>query len=332
MRRLSVIALLLACTFVPAHTTVGLAEQPIPAGQSTDPFISLAQLELRHGFWTKLLGSGNDPCAGVEVDTLQKRLPVEGFGTLAKNEMERLCKVIKGGLVHLVSEIVPEQFWEEQLRSFYAHVLTPEEAFSFVMGYANLAGTPAEVQLAQLRSQYFEEVLPEILPELRNMGRPFKIPNGSMAPSLLIGDHIMVNQLAYQNLAPARGDVVVFKFPEDESRTFVKRIIGIPGDTIEIRDKIVRVNGQALREEDYAQYVDSNIIEEAVNPRDNLGRLKIPEQSFFVLGDNRDMSLDSRFWGFVKREKIIGKVTFIYWSWDSTTRTTRWDRGGRRLP
>jgi signal peptidase I len=332
MWRLSVIAVFLACTFVPTHTTVGLAEQPTTAVQSSDPFISLARLELRHGFWAQLLDSGNDSCAGVEVDTLQKRLPVEGFGTLAKDEMERLCEVIKRSSAHLVSEIVPEQYWEAQLGAFYARVLSAEEASSFVMGYANVAGSPAEVRLEQLRRQYFQEVLPEILPALRNMGRPFRIPNGSMAPSLLIGDHIMVNQLAYQNLAPARGDVVAFKFPEDESKIFVKLIIGIPGDTIEIRDKLVHVNGQALREEDYTQHVDSNIIGKVVNPRDNLDLLKIPEQSYFVLGDNRDLSLDSRFWGAVKREKIIGKVTLIYWSWDNITKSTRWDRGGRRLP
>lgn len=320
-----------ACTPVPTRAPVGETERPTRDGQSSNPFTSLARLELGHGFWAKLLDSKDDPCAGVDVDKLKNQLPVEGFGSLTKNEMERLCEAIKDSLMHLTGEIVPEQFWEEQLGRFYARALSLEEASSFVMLYPNLAGTPAEAKLQQLRTIYFIDVLPALSPQLKNMGIAFRIPSGAMVPALLIGDHIMVNKLAYQDLAPARGDVVVFKFPEDESKTFVKRIIGVPGDTIEIRDKIVHVNGQALREDARIQHVDSNILEKAVNPRDNLGPLNVPEHSYFVLGDNRDQSFDSRFWGFVKREKIIGKVTIIYWSWDETTKRARWDRAGRKF-
>src|SRR5215472_15538858 len=132
------------------------------------------------------------------------------------------------------------------------------------------------------------------------MAQAFRIPSGGMAPSLLAGDHIIVNKLAYQDQAPGRGDVVVFKFPEDESKTFVKRIIGLPKDSIEIRDKIVYLNDQTLREDDHIQHVDSRIIEKTLNPRDNIGPLTVPENAYFVLGDNREESLDSRFWGYLK--------------------------------
>lgn len=332
MWRLSVIALFLACTFVPTYTTtVGLAEQPNSGGQSTDPFVSLARLELRHGFWAKLMDSRNDPCAGVDVNKLKNRLPVEGFGALAQDEMGRLCEMMKGSVMHLASEIVPEQFWAEQLGRFYARALSPEEASSFVMVYPNLAGTPAEAKLEQLRTNYLYEAFPEVLPKLRNMGVYFRIPSGAMTPSLLIGDHIIVNKLAYQDLPPGRGDVVVFKYPEDESKDFIKRIIGVPGDMIEIRNKQVMLNGIPVNDQSYTQRIDAGIIDRSINPRDNFGPITVPDSSYLVLGDNRDQSLDSRFFGVVKREKIIGKVTMIYWSWDDMTKSARWGRAGRRL-
>ncbi|MCA9466104.1 MAG: signal peptidase I [Nitrospira sp.] len=160
----------------------------------------------------------------------------------------------------------------------------------------------------------------------------YKIPSGAMLPTLLIGDHIFVNKLAYRLGFPSRYDIIVFPYPEDETKLFVKRVIGMSGDTIQIQDKKVSVNGQPLRDEAYTQRIDPGIVDGHINPRDNLGPLTVPPDSYFVMGDNRDQSLDSRFWGFVKREKIIGKADRIYWSWNSQAsgiEAVRWTRIGQ---
>jgi signal peptidase I len=174
----------------------------------------------------------------------------------------------------------------------------------------------------------------------------FKIPSGSMLNTLLIGDHILVNKFIYGVRLPFAGtvlipvtdpkhdDIVVFKFPEDPSKDFIKRVVGIEGDTIEIRNKKVYVNGE-LQESDFAIYLDP-FIQYSEQNRDNLGPLKVPENSIFVMGDNRDYSYDSRFWGFVDLKDLKGKAFMIYWSWDSSNTDSfinyvRWDRIFQRL-
>ncbi len=188
----------------------------------------------------------------------------------------------------------------------------------------------------------------------------FKIPSGSMIPTLQIGDHILVSKLSYgihwpndcslkmafipvtcyrsKTLVafgePEQGDVIVFRYPEDEDKDFIKRIIGLPGDTLEIRDKVVVVNGEPLDDREYTQRIDPGLIDGSINQRDNFGPVVLPEGSYFVMGDNRDQSLDSRFWGFVDREKIRGKAFRIYWSWSgqgSWAEWVRWDRLGKAI-
>lgn len=171
----------------------------------------------------------------------------------------------------------------------------------------------------------------------------FKIPSGSMSETLQIGDHILVNKFLYGtkipftslNLIPIRKprqmDIIVFKYPEDESKDFIKRVVGEPGDVIEIRDKTVYVNGQAWVEP-YTVHRDPIILPpENRSPRDNFGPVTVPENSYFVMGDNRDQSLDSRFWGTVKLEKIKGKAFVIYWSWDGPNTWVRWGRIGHLI-
>ena len=165
----------------------------------------------------------------------------------------------------------------------------------------------------------------------------FKIPSGSMKDTLFVGDHILVNKFLFGigipftdiHLFPVRDphrlDVIVFKYPEDETKDFIKRVIGTPGDTIEVRDKIVYVNGNPLNEP-YAIHTQNNIYPADIQPRDNFGPVTVPENSYFMMGDNRDQSLDSRFWGFVKRNKIEGKAFLIYWSWDRDRTRVRWKR------
>jgi signal peptidase I len=164
----------------------------------------------------------------------------------------------------------------------------------------------------------------------------FKIPSGSMLETLQIGDHILVNKFIFGThipftdisvlpvREPQRGDVIVFKYPVDESRDFIKRVIGLPGDTVQVKNKIVYVNGKALPDR-YVVHRDARIIP---GNRDNFGPVTVPPHSYFVMGDNRDGSYDSRFWGFVKEDEIRGKALIIYWSWDKETRRPRLGRMG----
>lgn len=124
---------------------------------------------------------------------------------------------------------------------------------------------------------------------------------------------------------PEREDIIVFKYPKDESKDFIKRVIGLPGDTVEVRNKEVYVN-EKLIDDTYAIHRDDNGPFRAVPKRDNYGPVSVPLDSYFVMGDNRDRSLDSRFWGFVHFSKIKGKAFIIYWSWDGSDRWVRWDR------
>jgi signal peptidase I len=157
----------------------------------------------------------------------------------------------------------------------------------------------------------------------------FKIPTASMVDTLLVGDHILVNKFIYGLRIPfsderfvvfkepQRGDIVVFKYPEDPKRDFIKRIVAVGGDVIEARDKVLYLNGSPL-EESFVSHRDEDIKLREFEPRDNFGPIVVPKEKFFVMGDNRDYSYDSRYWGFVDFEEIKGKALIIYWSWDST--------------
>lgn len=164
----------------------------------------------------------------------------------------------------------------------------------------------------------------------------FKIPSGSMQDTLLVGDYILVNKFIYGIKAPftdytvipikdpRRGDVVVFRFPEDPSKDFIKRVVAVGGDKVEIRNKSVYVNGE-LQHNPHAVHSDPRIQN---TPRDNYGPVVVPEGKLFTLGDNRDDSNDSRFWGFVDVSAVRGKAFMIYWSWNSEDIGVRWDRLG----
>jgi signal peptidase I len=156
----------------------------------------------------------------------------------------------------------------------------------------------------------------------------FKIPSGTMKPTLLVGDHILVNKLSKNSDRIKRGDIIVFQYPPDPRKDFLKRVVGLPGDLFEIRDKEIYINNHPL-EEGYIIHTDKNIIPAGVRPRDNFGPLKVPHDSVFVLGDNRDESFDSRYWGVVELSKVKGKATKIYWSWDKENSQVRWDRIGQ---
>ena len=161
----------------------------------------------------------------------------------------------------------------------------------------------------------------------------FRIPSGSMIPSLLIGDQILVDKLVYKFRDPERGEIIVFKYPVDETRDFIKRIIGLPGEKLEIRDRKVYINDHLLDDTGYA-YHDVPANAPSVDIRDNLGPIIIPENQYFMMGDNRENSQDSRFWGFLDRSQIVGRAFIIYWSRDISSyfpSNIRWGRFGLLL-
>ena len=170
----------------------------------------------------------------------------------------------------------------------------------------------------------------------------FKIPSGSMKETLQIGDHILVNKFIYgiklpyiqstliPITQPQRDDIVVFEFPEDKDKDFIKRVVGIAGDVVEVRNKKVWVNG-VLQEGSYIVNSDPHIFLKSLQPRDNFGPVTVPEHALFVMGDNRDHSYDSRYWGFVDLKAIKGKAFIIYWSWDKDNFGVRWRRIGHIL-
>jgi signal peptidase I len=155
----------------------------------------------------------------------------------------------------------------------------------------------------------------------------FKIPSGSMLPTLLIGDHLLVNKFIYgvkvpftgKLLVPLKdpqsGDIIVFRFPKDRSIDYIKRVVGEPGDKIEIKDKKLFRNGKQA-DDPHAHFSSTTMLPASVSPKDNFGPITVPEGKYFVMGDNRDNSSDSRFWGFVESSDVLGKAFIIYWSWD----------------
>ena len=170
----------------------------------------------------------------------------------------------------------------------------------------------------------------------------FKIPSGSMEPTLQIGDHILVNKFIYGVKIPLttiqlfplekpqRGDVLVFIYPLDPSKDFIKRVVAVEGDTVKMVSKKLYINGIEVPDP-HAVYTEESAFSGEVQKRDNFGPVTVPKEALFVLGDNRDRSLDSRFWGFVPLEDVRGKAFIIYWSWDSQGTTVRWNRLGHLI-
>jgi len=162
----------------------------------------------------------------------------------------------------------------------------------------------------------------------------FKIPTGSMEPTLLVGDHLLVSKFSYSmhvpnevpftsiqlfpdyhffSSIPKRGDIVVFKFPLEQEKDYIKRVVGLPGETIQVIRQNVYINDKLLKEP-YAHHSEPP---SSMVPRDNMPPLRIPEGHIFVMGDNRENSSDSRVWGVLDLKYLRGKAKWIYWSWDS---------------
>jgi signal peptidase I len=176
-----------------------------------------------------------------------------------------------------------------------------------------------------------------------NIFKAYKVPAESMMPTLLVGDHFLCDLGYYNNHNPERGDLVIFKTPAVENKTLIKRIIGIPGDTIRITYDELYINDKKIEQKFIGKFSsgdvkDADIYEETVDSKDyrvldqekryeNFGPVTVPDGAYFVLGDNRDNSYDSRHWGMVRRDQILGRPVFIYFSWD--TKIPAWNVFGR---
>lgn len=175
----------------------------------------------------------------------------------------------------------------------------------------------------------------------------YKIPSRSMVPALLVGDHLLVNKFIYGIKIPIirkiilpisdpkRGDIIVFIYPNDRTKDYIKRVIGVGGDKIEIKNKDIFINDKPYKDP-FGIYSDNVTYPAVMQPRDNFGPVNVPQGSLFVMGDNRDESADSRFWGFVDLKDVEGKALIIYWSWnseeqDNLLKKLRWERLGNML-
>jgi signal peptidase I len=193
-----------------------------------------------------------------------------------------------------------------------------------------------ETQKKSTIREYYEALLIAVI--FVNFARifafqAFKIPTGSMEDNLKVGDHIIVNKFIYgpgtnmggllPNREVRRGDIIVFRFPLNPDTDYVKRVIGMPGDTVEVHDKIVSINGKPM-DEPYVIHVDPRImpsrpsLPEYGGVRDQFGPYIVPADSYFAMGDNRDRSSDSRYWGTVPRSMIKGRAFMVYWSFEGT--------------
>jgi signal peptidase I len=194
--------------------------------------------------------------------------------------------------------------------------------------------TTAEFKKSVLR-EYFESIVIAVILALfvrTWVVQAFKIPTGSMENNLLIGDHLLVNKFIFgptplaigRAVLPVRairrGDIIVFKYPDEPERDFIKRVIGLPGETIELRNKKVYVDGKPL-DEPYVHFLTPPSSEDqevtSYDVRENFAPKTVPADQYFVMGDNRDNSQDSRYWGFLPRGYVKGKALVIYWSYES---------------
>jgi signal peptidase I len=154
----------------------------------------------------------------------------------------------------------------------------------------------------------------------------YRIPSTSMEDTLLAGDFVMVNKLAYNGRkTPQIGDVIVFKFPLNPERDFVKRVIALPGQEVALRDKQLYVDSRPVSLPANGKNIDPNVMGSAFSNRDNFGPMAVPQATYFVMGDNRDDSEDSRFWGCVPHDHLKGKVMFVYWSWAPDKTAPDWE-------
>jgi signal peptidase I len=152
----------------------------------------------------------------------------------------------------------------------------------------------------------------------------YRVQSGSMEDTLETGDFVFVNKFIYHFRDPVPGDIIVFQYPLNPSRDFIKRVVATEGQIVEIRSKQLFVDGQPVPEPPEAKHIDSRILPVELSTRDQFGPKQVPPGHFFVMGDNRDDSRDSRFWGFVDKSEIKGKAMIVYFSWIEDPNAPEW--------
>ena len=241
---------------------------------------------------------------------------------LTFTQTDRIEQSFVHSLKVMLVDLAPTNFWEDHLAEYYGTKLPGAAAQVLLAGYEDEILSPSS-RLQDLRESFVRDRLPELLPLVRARSKIYQIPSQSMEPTLLPGDHVIVHQVAYQAAEPQQGDVVVYRYPDENGKRFLHRVIGLPGDQIAIREQVVYVNGEALSEP-YTRHSDRSSM--AGHVRDHLPPITVPLETYFLMGDNREESLDSRFLGPISKEHLLGRVLFIYWSVDPDTHDPRWER------
>lgn len=237
-------------------------------------------------------------------------------------DFTRIKQSFEGSLKVMLFDLAPGNFWEQHLAKYYTETLSLEETQALVDDYEHQVLTSLS-RVQDLRQSFVTDRLPNLLPVVRARSQSFEISNVTMVPTLLPGDQVILNRSAYQTVTPQRGDIILYRYPDEEGKLFVHRVVGLPGDRIEIRRQVLMVNDEPVSEP-YAQHTDRPM--ERGNVRDHLGPIIVPPDSYFLLGDNREESMDSRFLGAISRATILGQIVFLYWSVDPNTRSPRWER------
>jgi signal peptidase I len=312
------ICLLVACCGLLAACSTAPVAQPNRDSESEVVFHQLAGLEVASDRLYQAIADQAD----VAGFSHQLEVESELANPFTPSEMERIAQSFVRSLKVMLFDLAPQNFWEHHLAQYYASALPVVEAQTLVEKYEQEVLMPSS-RVQELRWNFVTDRLPDLLPAVRARSHLFQISNEAMVPAVLPGDHVIAHRAAYHAAEPQRGDVVAYRYPDENGKLFLHRVIGVPGDRIEIRDQVVSVNGEALTE-DYVQHTDRSSM--AGNVRDNLGPVTVPPDAYFALGDNREESLDSRFLGPISKEHLLGQALFIYWSVDPGTRTPRWDR------
>ena len=292
----------------------------VPSTQPVEesPFQQLAQLDLS----SELLYHTIADQADVKGYARQLELQSDLAKPFTPTEIMVVRESFLRSLKVMLFDLAPAQFWQRHLTHYYEARLSASEAQLLVKAYERDVREP-HARLQELRRTFVDGRVPELLPAVRARSFRIEISNDAMAPTLVPGDHVLLHKAAYHTAEPERSDVVVYRYPDEDGKRFLHRVIGIPGDRVEVRAQVVLVNGQ-LFPETSVQHTDRASM--AGNVRDNLGPVIVPADTYFVMGDNREQSLDSRFLGPISKEHILGKAVAIFWSVDPSTRSPRWER------
>jgi len=265
------------------------------------------------------------------MNNLQKRVPIialllslftPGLGQMYNGQLKRATVFYLGGLLLTILLSLSGLF-----SNFYGTIL----CLAILVGYMILVMLDALLNAMKLQTIitrkynrwyfYVLIILTQaflINPYTKSVIIPIKayrMPAGSMAPALLVGDYLVVNKKYYHNEKPKRGDIIVFPLPKDTSKDYIKRVIGLPGEKLEIRNDKVFINNQLI-EEPYVEITDVSIPSARKSPKADFGPIVVPSDNLFLLGDNRDHSYDSRYWGSVDISALKGKALYIYWARD----------------